>query len=70
MFIEVFYYYRRLRDEAYPSINVMEFCSESLLACGSDCEHGGSAVVQLWDFDSPQSCLSFPANDSVSYFRC
>lgn len=54
----------RGRDQAHSSINVMEFCSENLLACGSDCEHGGPAVVQLWDFDSPQSCLSFPANDS------
>ncbi|XP_020261065.1 uncharacterized protein LOC109837292 isoform X2 [Asparagus officinalis] len=54
----------RVKDQPHPSLNVMEFCSESLLACGSDSEYGGPAVVQLWDFDSPQSCLSFAANDS------
>lgn len=57
----------RMRDRAQPYITVMDFCTENLLACGSDCEDGGSAAVQLWDFDSPQSCLSFPASDSVSY---
>uniref|UniRef100_A0A6V7QTZ8 Uncharacterized protein n=1 Tax=Ananas comosus var. bracteatus TaxID=296719 RepID=A0A6V7QTZ8_ANACO len=54
----------RSQDLVYPSINVMEFCSENLLACGSDCEYGGAAVVQLWDIESPESCLTFPANDS------
>ena len=49
----------------YPSIDTMEFCSENLLACGSDCDYGGSAVVQLWDIESPESYLSFSASDSV-----
>ncbi len=52
----------------YPSIDTMEFCSENLLACGSDCEYGGSAVVQLWDIESPESYLSFSASDSVCTF--
>ncbi|KAG0483381.1 hypothetical protein HPP92_011465 [Vanilla planifolia] len=47
-----------------PSIDVMEFCNENLLACGSDDEHGGSATVQLWDIESPQSFINFPANTS------
>ncbi|KAG0483375.1 hypothetical protein HPP92_011459 [Vanilla planifolia] len=42
----------------------MEFCNENLLACGSDDEHGGSATVQLWDIESPQSFINFPANTS------
>lgn len=54
----------RVGDQLHPSLQVMEFCNENLLACGSDCEHGSPAVVQLWDIDSPQSCSSFPANDS------
>ncbi|XP_072969900.1 uncharacterized protein [Typha angustifolia] len=54
----------RTQDLVYPSIDVMEFSSENLLACGSDCEHGGPAVVQLWDIESPESFLTFPANDS------
>nr|XP_010927730.1 uncharacterized protein LOC105049689 isoform X2 [Elaeis guineensis] len=54
----------RIRDQVYPSIDAMEFGSENLLVCGSDCEYGGPAVVQLWDIESPESCLSFPANDS------
>ncbi|KAG1363490.1 putative Katanin p80 WD40 repeat-containing subunit B1 [Cocos nucifera] len=53
-----------IRDQVYPSIDAMEFGSENLLVCGSDCEYGGPAVVQLWDIESPESCLSFPANDS------
>uniref|UniRef100_A0A0E0IEZ9 Uncharacterized protein n=1 Tax=Oryza nivara TaxID=4536 RepID=A0A0E0IEZ9_ORYNI len=54
----------RSQDMVYPSIDTMEFCSENLLACGSDCEYGGSAVVQLWDIESPESYLSFSASDS------
>lgn len=63
------YFDCRGRDQAHSSINVMEFCSENLLACGCDCEHGGPAVLQLWDFESPHSRLSFPANASVSHFH-
>lgn len=48
----------------YPSVDTMEFYSENHLACGSDCDYGGSAVVQLWDIDSPESYLSFSASDS------
>ncbi|XP_047075274.1 uncharacterized protein LOC124685038 [Lolium rigidum] len=54
----------RSQDMVYPSIDTMEFCSENLLACGSDCDYGGSAVVQLWDLESPESYLSFSASDS------
>ncbi|XP_008790776.2 uncharacterized protein LOC103707865 isoform X1 [Phoenix dactylifera] len=54
----------RIRDQVYPSIDAMEFGSENLLVCGSDCEYGGPAVVQVWDIESPESCVSFPANDS------
>lgn len=54
----------RSQDMVYPSIDTMEFCSENLLACGSDCDYGGSAVVQLWDIESPESYLSFSASDS------
>jgi hypothetical protein len=52
----------------YPSVDTMEFYSENHLACGSDCDYGGSAVVQLWDIDSPESYLSFSASDSVCTF--
>ncbi|KAK8919259.1 hypothetical protein KSP39_PZI022118 [Platanthera zijinensis] len=54
------------RDENsdLPSIDAMEFCNESLLACASDFKCRGSAVVQLWDIESAQSSQSFPANDS------
>jgi hypothetical protein len=58
----------RSQDMVYPSIDTMEFCSENLLACGSDCDYGGSAVVQLWDIESPESYLSFSASDSVCTF--
>ncbi|CAA6659926.1 unnamed protein product [Spirodela intermedia] len=54
----------RHKSKASPSIEAMEFCSQNLLVCGSDSSHGGPAVVQLWDIESPQSCLSIPANDS------
>lgn len=54
----------RIHDQVYPSIDAMEFGGENLLVCGSDCEYDGPAVVQLWDIESPGSCLSFPANDS------
>ncbi|XP_062191057.1 uncharacterized protein LOC133894889 [Phragmites australis] len=54
----------RSQDMVYPSVDTMEFCSENLLACGSDCDYGGSAVVQLWDIESPESYLSFSASDS------
>ncbi|KAL6644476.1 hypothetical protein ACP70R_016084 [Stipagrostis hirtigluma subsp. patula] len=54
----------RSQDMVYPSVDTMEFCNENLLACGSDCEYGGSAVVQLWDIESPESYLSFSASDS------
>ncbi|WOL18719.1 hypothetical protein Cni_G27516 [Canna indica] len=54
----------RVREQVHPSIIAMEFSSENMLVCGSDCEYGGPAVVQLWDIESPQSCLSFSANDS------
>ncbi|GJN04129.1 hypothetical protein PR202_ga21649 [Eleusine coracana subsp. coracana] len=56
----------RSQDMVYPSVDTMEFCSENLLACGSDCDYGGSAVVQLWDIESPESYLSFSASDSVT----
>jgi hypothetical protein len=49
----------------YPPIMAMEFCKENLLICGSDAEHGSSSVVQLWDVDCLQPCLSFSASDSV-----
>lgn len=45
----------------------MEFCSENMLMGGSDCEYGGPAVVQLWDIESPKTCRSFSAHDSVGY---
>ncbi|XP_066331002.1 uncharacterized protein [Miscanthus floridulus] len=54
----------RSQDMIYPSVDTMEFYSENHLACGSDCDYGGSAVVQLWDIDSPESYLSFSASDS------
>ncbi|XP_062195409.1 uncharacterized protein LOC133898740 [Phragmites australis] len=54
----------RPHDMVYPSVDTMEFCSENLLICGSDCDYGGSAVVQLWDIESPESYLSFSASDS------
>jgi len=54
----------RSQDMVYPSVDTMEFYSENHLACGSDCDYGGSAVVQLWDIDSPESYLSFSASDS------
>lgn len=54
----------RSQDMVYPSVDTMEFFSENHLACGSDCDYGGSAVVQLWDIDSPESYLSFSASDS------
>ncbi|CAD6245886.1 unnamed protein product [Miscanthus lutarioriparius] len=53
----------RSQDMIYPSVDTMEFYSENHLACGSDCDYG-SAVVQLWDIDSPESYLSFSASDS------
>ncbi|RWW73769.1 hypothetical protein BHE74_00018316 [Ensete ventricosum] len=54
----------RTRDQVHPLVVAMEFCSENILVCGSDCEYSGSAVVQLWDIESAGSCLSFTANDS------
>ncbi|KAJ4805374.1 Eukaryotic translation initiation factor 3 subunit I [Rhynchospora pubera] len=54
----------RSQDMVYPSILTMEFSQENLLICGSDAEHGSSSVVQLWDVECAQSCLSFPASDS------
>ncbi|XP_078175462.1 ribonucleoside-diphosphate reductase subunit beta isoform X2 [Carex rostrata] len=54
----------RSQNMVCPSVLTMEFCKENLLICGSDKEHGTSSVVQLWDVDCPQSCLSFSASDS------
>ncbi|KAJ0972502.1 hypothetical protein J5N97_020461 [Dioscorea zingiberensis] len=54
----------RAKDQCLPSIDAMEFCGENLLVCGSDCSYDGPALVQLWDLESPNSCLSFPAHDS------
>ncbi|XP_064993254.1 uncharacterized protein LOC135582076 isoform X2 [Musa acuminata AAA Group] len=54
----------RTRDQVHPLVVAMEFCSENILVCGSDCEYSGSAIVQLWDIESAESCLSFTANDS------
>ncbi|KAG0483393.1 hypothetical protein HPP92_011477 [Vanilla planifolia] len=54
----------KVKNMIFP-LDVMEFCNENLLACGSDDEHGGSATVQLWDIESPQSFINFPANTSV-----
>ncbi|KAI0511404.1 hypothetical protein KFK09_012034 [Dendrobium nobile] len=54
----------RVKNHDLLSIDTMEFCNESLLACGSDFDGGGSAVVQLWDMESPQSLQCFPANNS------
>lgn len=55
-----------LRDENsdLPSIDAMEFCNESLLACASDFKYGGSTLLQLWDIESAQSFHGFPANTS------
>lgn len=58
----------RSKSKASPSIEAMEFYNQNLLVCGSDSSHGGPAVVQLWDIESPESYLSIPANDSVSLF--
>lgn len=55
----------RAKDQCLPSIDAMEFCGEHLLVCGSDCAYNGPALVQLWDLGSPNSCVSFPAHDSV-----
>ncbi|KAJ3681260.1 hypothetical protein LUZ60_015749 [Juncus effusus] len=54
----------RSNEMVYPSIITMEFCKENLLICGSDIEHGGSSMVQLWDLDCVESVLSFSASDS------
>ncbi|PKA63818.1 Dynein assembly factor with WDR repeat domains 1 [Apostasia shenzhenica] len=54
----------RVKEKNICSINAMEFCNENLLACGSDCQYADSAVVQLWDIESPQSFICFPANNS------
>lgn len=54
----------RVKNQELPSIDTLEFCNESLLACGSDFDCGGSAVVQLWDIESPQSLQCFTANNS------
>lgn len=54
----------RAKNHDLASIDTMEFCNESLLACGSDFDCGGSAVVQLWDIESPQSLQCFTANNS------
>ncbi|XP_077229820.1 uncharacterized protein LOC143862640 isoform X3 [Tasmannia lanceolata] len=51
-------------SEVLPSIDAMEFCNQNILVCGSDSAYGGPALVQLWDIEMPQTCQSFPANDS------
>ncbi|XP_020586908.1 uncharacterized protein LOC110029125 [Phalaenopsis equestris] len=54
----------RVKNHDLSSINTTEFCNETLLACGSDFDCGGSSAVQLWDIESPQSLQCFTANDS------
>ncbi|KAJ4973581.1 hypothetical protein NE237_006755 [Protea cynaroides] len=54
----------RTKVQLFPSIDVMEFCSQNILVCGSDSAYGGPALVQLWDIEASQNCQSFPANDS------
>ncbi|XP_078434494.1 ribonucleoside-diphosphate reductase subunit beta [Wolffia australiana] len=54
----------RAKNKASPSIEAMDFYNQNLLLCGSDSSHDGSAMVQLWDIESPESYISFPANDS------
>ncbi|KAK8953009.1 hypothetical protein KSP40_PGU019511 [Platanthera guangdongensis] len=60
------FFLKKDENSDLPSIDAMEFCNESLLACASDFKCGGSAVVQLWDIESAQSSQSFRANDSVT----
>ncbi|CAN6464777.1 unnamed protein product [Victoria cruziana] len=55
---------KRVSDQMLPSIDAMEFCNQNLLVCGSDSAYGGPALVQLWDIETPQSCVSFPASNS------
>ncbi|KAF3775637.1 Dynein assembly factor with WDR repeat domains 1 [Nymphaea thermarum] len=55
---------KRASDQTLPSIDAMEFCNQNLLVCGSDSAYGGPALVQLWDIETPQSCVSFPASNS------
>ncbi|KAG9445983.1 hypothetical protein H6P81_012111 [Aristolochia fimbriata] len=54
----------RARKQGLPWIDAMEFCSQNLLVCGSDCAYGSQGLLQLWDIEAPRRLLSFPAHDS------
>ncbi|XP_068655697.1 uncharacterized protein [Aristolochia californica] len=54
----------RVRKQDLPWIDAMEFCSQNLLVCGSDCAYGSQGLVQLWDIETPRGLLSFPAHNS------